>query len=438
MAPPRGRHTRIESRAGADPVAGEPLEQMQRFDRYRVVEEILRSDAFHAALHYRDSGPLLDGCVLSLGGAEHRERRRLQRPLFERRALRLYEHETLASSLAVAFDQASRQVGPDGRPRIDLLWLTRMALVPVTAAVVGLDGIDNEADIVRLEDISRRLGEGASVEWSTRDHAEVIAEALEARDEIVDVYYRASFERRRELVAAHRRGDIDADALPIDLLTVVLLEHGDDLDEEMWLREALFFVVASANTTTHSTPHVFHELTGWLDTHPDEAHTLDDDAALRHACEEALRLHGPVPALLRRAMRDSTVSDGATVAGLEDIACMLAPANTDVEIFGDDATSFNPRRGENLRAREAHGLSFGAGPHLCSGRPLAIGLPPSGDAETTVMGVVPRLMRALLDRGARPDPDDPPRLRTDTQARRYQSYPLVFDQWPNDEQEALT
>ena len=43
------------------------------------------------------------------------------------------------------------------------------------------------------------------------------------------------------------------------------------------------------------------------------------------------------------------------------------------------------------------------------------------------MGVVPRLMRSLLDRGARRDPDDPPRLRTDTEARRYESYPLVFD-----------
>ena len=408
-------------------MAGESLEHMKQFDRYRVVEEILRSDDFHPALHYRDSGPLLDGCVLTLGGAAHRERRRLQRPLFERRALSTYEHETLASSLAVAFEQADRHREADGRPRIDLLWLTRMALVPVTAAVVGLDGIDNEADIVRLEDISRRLGEGASVEWSTRDHAQVISEALEARDEIVDAYYTPSFDRRRALVAAHRRGELAADELPIDLLTLVLLEHGDDLDEELWLREALFFVVASANTTTHSTPHVFHELTSWRDAHPDEAHLLDDDTALNHACEEALRLHGPVPALLRRAMRQTMVGDGTAVGQLEDVACMLAPANTDAAVFGDDAATYDPRRAEGLRAREAHGLSFGAGAHLCSGRPLAIGLPPSATGGPTVMGVVPRLMRTLLDRGARLDPDNPPRLRTDTDARRYETYPLTFD-----------
>ncbi|MGK0477943.1 MAG: cytochrome P450 [Ilumatobacter sp.] len=415
-------------------MAGETLEEMQRFEGYRVVEEVLRSDAFHAALHYRDSGPLLDGCVLTLGGAEHRERRRLQRPLFERRALAIYEHETLAASISMAFEQADQQRGPDGRPRIDLLWLTRMALVPVTAAVVGLDGIDNETDIVRLEDISRRLGEGASVEWSTRDHDDVLREALEARDEIVDAFYTASFDRRRSLVASYRRGEISAAELPIDLLTLVLLEHGDEIDEELWLREALFFVVASANTTTHSTPHVFHELMTWSDEHVGEAHLLDDDAALRHACEEALRLHGPVPALLRRAMRDAELSDGQAVGSLEDVACMLGPANTDPEMFGADAGEYNPRRAEGLSARDAHGLSFGAGSHLCSGRPLAIGLPPGTTGDAAVIGVVPRLMRELLSRGARPDPDDPPQLRTDTTARRYETYPLVFDQWPGDQE----
>ncbi len=408
-------------------MAGESLDEMQRFDRYRAVEEILRSDAFHPALHYRDSGPLLDQCVLTLGGELHRERRRLERPLFERRALAYYENEILGRSLTVAFERADRQRGDDGHPRIDLLWLTRMSLVPVTAAVVGLDGIDNETDIVALEDMSRRLGEGASVEWSTRDHHEVMTEALEARDQLVDAYYLDSLERRRDLVARHRRGSMSADQLPIDLLTLVLLEFGDDFDEELWLREALFFVVASANTTTHSTPHVFHEITSWRDDHAEGADLLDDDLALKHACEEALRLHGPVPALLRRAMRETTVGDAEKLGEFEDLACMLTPANTDTEVFGDDASIFDPRRAKRLGARTAHGLSFGAGAHLCSGRPLAIGLPPTTDGGTPVMGVVPKLMRALLDRGAHVDPDQPPRLRTDTTALRYETYPLVFD-----------
>ncbi|MGI9621712.1 MAG: cytochrome P450 [Acidimicrobiales bacterium] len=409
-------------------MAGESLEDMQKLSRYRDVEAVLRSEAFRPALHYRDSGPLLDGCVLTLGGESHRERRRLQRPLFERRALSIYENKTLNTSLRVAFDQANRERGADGSPRIDLLWLTRMALVPVTAAVVGLDGVDNEATIVTLEDISRRLGEGASVEWSTRDHAEVMEEAFLAREELLSAFYARSLERRRRLINRLERNEIEADELPIDLLTLVLQEYGEDFDEELWLREALFFVVASANTTTHSTPHVFNEIITWRSEHPDRAHLLEDDTFLRHACEEALRLHGPVPALLRRATSNTELGDGRRFTVGEDIGCLLQPANTDPAVFGANSGTYDPERPETVGRRAAHGLSFGAGAHLCSGRPLAIGLPPSkNDADPEVIGVVPRLMRALLDANARPDPEDPPQWRTDTEARRYKTFPLVLD-----------
>lgn len=344
----------------------------------------MRSDEFLAALHYRDSGPLLDGCVLSLAPDEQR--------------------------------------GADGRPRIDLLWFTRMTPVPVTAAVVGLDDVDNEAAVVRLEDISRRLGEGASVEWSERDHDEVMRDAMDAKQDLLDEYYRSSLERRRALVDRWRAGELGEDDLPVDLLTLVLKED-NNVDEELWLREALFFVVASASTTT---PHVFHEIMEWIDAHPDEAHLLDDDIFLRHAVEEGLRLNGPVSPLLRRATVDSTMPDGRKLSADEDFACMLESANTDPEIYGETGAAYDPHRAKVLGRREAHRLSFGAGAHLCSGRPLAIGLPPNPDAEIPVMGVVPRLMRELLNRGARPDPDSPATLRTDTAARRYGSYSLVF------------
>lgn len=404
--------------------------EMQHFTDHDEVEEILRSEDFRPALHFRDSAPLLEGCVLTLGGDEHLARRRLQRPLFERRALAHYEHDVLSASLGVALDQAARNSGGDALPRIDLLWLTRMALVPITAAVVGLDGVDTEERIVRLEDISRRLGEGASVEWSTRDHGEVMAEAMEAKDDLLAEYYSDSLERRRDLVARWRTGEVAREDLPIDLLTIVLEREGDDFDEKLWLREALFFVVASANTTTHATPHVFNEIVEWLRANPGNDDVVADIEKLRHAVEEGLRLHGPVPALLRRAMHDQTV-DGRTVGESEDIACMLRPANTDRTRYGDTAEDYDPRRAETVGRRQAHGLSFGAGAHLCSGRPLAIGLPGTPEGQPTVVGVLPRLMHELFARGATPDPDDPPRWRTDTEAGRYETYPLVFTNWPD-------
>ena len=403
---------------------------MRKLDSYRSIESVLHSNDFQPALHIRDSRPLLDGCVLTLTGKEHRERRRLERPLFERRALEFYEHQTFKGSLRIAFEQAEAQRDQVGRPQVDLLWLTRMTLVPVTAAVVGLDGVDNEAAVIHLEDISRRLGEGASVEWSTRNHQEVMKEAMEAKDDLLVNFYNSSLERRRDLVTSWKSGDIEESDLPTDLLTLALREYFDAFDEDLWLRESLFFVVASANTTTHATPHVFNEIINWRDEHPEESHLLEQEVFVRHAVDEALRLHGPVPALLRRALKDTDAISGHSFLADDDIGCMLGPANTDQEIYGAHSVIFDPHRPEILGRREAHGLSFGSGAHICSGRPLAIGLPSSRDGGPEVIGVLPRLISELLSRGARLDPANPPTSRNDTQAERYASYPLIFETWP--------
>lgn len=402
---------------------------MFRLHDYQSVESVLRSDEFQPALHVRDSQPLLDGCVLTLTGTNHRERRRLERPLFERKALEFYEHQILRRSLQTAFSQAENQRDAEGKPRIDLLWLTRMTLVPVTAAVVGLDGIDDEDAVIHLEDISRRLGEGASVEWSTRDHQQVLAEAMEAKEDLLNNFYSTSLERRRNLVAGWIDGDVEEADLPLDLLTLALREHFDDFDDNLWLNESLFFVVASANTTTHATPHVFDEIIRWRDANPLEAHLLEEEAFIRHAVNEAIRLHGPVPALIRRAMHDTESISGHSFHASDDIGCMLESANTDKEIYGKHSDKFDPHRPTTLGRREAHGLSFGAGAHLCSGRPLAVGLPVAQDGTSDVIGVLPRLISELLSKGARLDQDDPPTLRSDTQAERYATYPLIFDMW---------
>jgi len=130
---------------------------MQHFTGHDEVEEILRGE-FVPALCLRHCEPLLGGSVPTLDGEDHLARRRLENPLFQRRALAYYEHDVLTDSLQLAFDQAERNRDALGRPHIDLQWLTRMAVVPITAAVVGLDGVDTEDRITQLEDISRRLG----------------------------------------------------------------------------------------------------------------------------------------------------------------------------------------------------------------------------------------------------------------------------------------
>ena len=65
---------------------------------------------------------------------------------------------------------------------------------------------------------------------------------------------------------------------------------------------------------------------------------------LRMAASESLRLHQPVPTLLRIALRDVTLSSGRKIAKDERVALFFVPANRETGVFGPDANEFNPYR----------------------------------------------------------------------------------------------
>ena len=76
------------------------------------------------------------------------------------------------------------------------------------------------------------------------------------------------------------------------------------------------------------------------------------------------------------------------------------------------------------------GLTFGVGVHTCLGRDLDGGvLPrPDCDPQTHQYGIVPLLVRTLFERGARPDPDKPPKAASHTERPNWGSYPVVLGQ----------
>jgi len=131
-----------------------------------------------------------------------------------------------------------------------------------------------------------------------------------------------------------------------------------------------------------------------------------DSEFLRAAAEEALRLHVPTAALLRRV-------------GDETVACDLGAANRDELVFGPDPDRF--RLGRELPGGiAAHGLAFGAGQHVCIGRFLAL---PA--ASGPVRGIVVRILEALYAAGVTPDPDLPPQ-RLPGELDTYATYPVRF------------
>lgn len=407
--------------------AGPDIEDMPRVTSYEEAEEILRSPAFASVLHARDSAAIVADNVLTLSGEAHRRRRREEGDVVSFRALRGYERDVLSPSLELAFRLADDQRGPDGVVRVDLLELARIALVHVTAAVIGLDGVDDEATASELQTIAKQVGEGVSVEWTVGDHRAVIETALAARARFVEQHYAPALARRRGLLEQVDRGVLAEDDLPLDLLTTLLRHHAADWDDQLWQREAAFYLVASANTTTYAVPHVLAELLAWLESHPEDRSRCEELAFLHRVANEALRLHFPVPALPRRALRDVSLrTSGRQLSEGEHVAVDLHAANRDPAVFGSDADRFDPHR-ELSDPRRPFGLTFGAGPHRCPGRPLAVGDPVRAvHDEQPVVGAVVRLLHELMRSGAELDPADPPRLRTDTAQAKYERFPLVL------------
>ena len=389
------------------------------------VDEILKCPDIAADLHNRDSFPLLGGSVLTLTRATHLERRRIEARLFVHAALRDYEDAVLIPAIRRRIDQlsaASRDA--DGLVRDDLLVLTRTVLVQMTARMIGLDGLETDSELEALYGCAEKFGEAASVEWAVTNHDEIVRRGLEASDEFVGAWFRPSLARRQALIAQWGAGALDAKDLPADLIGLLLV-HAPHLRFDEIRREAIFFLLASSSTTTHAAPHVFWELLRWIEQHPEDEQLLGDVSFIKRVVNEGLRLHPPVPALLRRALCDVQLSSGRIIQRGECLALDLDSANQDVALFGADANMFNPRRAVSA-GPHPYAFSFGGGPHTCLGRPLATSSARKNPSDGAP-GALVRLIIELMAAGMRLDPiADPPQPRDDTKARRFANFPVVF------------
>jgi len=397
---------------------GPAVAEMTHITSPAEVDEILRSTDIAADLHNRDSFPLLGGSVLTLTRTEHLQRRRLEARLFARDALHISEQSVLLPAvkrrLAARTALRTDPVDPVGD---DLLVFSRMVLVEMTARLIGLDGGEDDEQLELLYSCAERFGEAASVEWALTDHGEIMAAGLAASDEFVERWFASSYRRRRELLESGAE-------LPVDLLSL-LLAHAKELDEDEVRREAIFFLLASSSTTTHAVPHIASELFAWLENHPDDAAKLGDVGFIRQVVNEGLRMHPPVPSLLRRSLRDVTLSTGRHIAEGECLALDLDAAVRVVEVSGEDPAVFNPYRPMSTGAHP-YGFSFGGGPHTCLGRPLATSTSKTNPDEAA-SGSIVVFMLELMAAGMRLDPrTPPPRRRADTVADRFESFPVIF------------
>ncbi len=169
------------------------------------------------------------------------------------------------------------------------------------------------------------------------------------------------FEATKTIIENHRAHPQAPESAP-DLLAVwanATLD-GEPIDMRAIYHESGLFVSGGSETTRTT---IAHGLRAFID-HPDQWDAVGADPSLvPSAVEEIFRWVTPLNNMFRMCMVPTEVS--GTKIGVGDRVIMIYPsANRDENVFSNPF-SFDVRRTPN------HHLSFGNGPHMCVGAPLA-------------------------------------------------------------------
>jgi hypothetical protein len=210
--------------------------------------------------------------------------------------------------------------------------------------IMEMLGVPREA-LVRVKQLS---DETALFIGSARSSPEKYARAEAATREMADYF--------RGLIAERRAAPKD------DLLTALAAveDEGERLSEDELVATCILLLFAGHETTTH---HLANGLRALLQF-PAELRRLREDPGLASAAvEELLRYDGPIGALTRVVQVEHELH-GKRLREGERVFLMMNAANRDPRAYPD------PDRLDLRREGVAH-LTFGFGPHICLGFPLA-------------------------------------------------------------------
>lgn len=388
---------------------------------YEEARDGFRQRHLRQALY--DEGEVVMADVLvNLHGDAHRARRRLENRLFRRDTHERFERtmfppivaETLAPHVAAG--------------RAELVGLSHQLMMNLAASAAGVDRPQRTAEeTAHLYRYLMLFIEGATLAHYTGDRQAKQAEVAAALTAFDQEFLQPSIARRRSALAAVEAGDLDEDQLPRDVLTV-LLRNQDDLElaPDVVLRETCFYLLAGAHTSATAFVRTLHSVFELTREAPADADRARDDLAFLQRCvHETIRLQPSSPVAMRWALEPMTLLGGVEVEPGDKVVIDLMAANRDPAAFGEDADHFNPRR-ELPPGVAPWGLSFGLGMHACIGQELAAGRDLGEDDGGPLFGLVPVAVQAVLQAGARPDPDDPARLDPRSARGYWAGYPVLF------------
>ncbi|MDA0272261.1 MAG: cytochrome P450 [Proteobacteria bacterium] len=391
---------------------------------YQQAARTLRQNDLRQGL-YDEGAVLMEGVLVNLHGEKHRARRGLENKVFRRGFLQHYEKEVFPDTLRATIDGFVADGGGD------LVEFGFRSLMNLTCDFAGIDrprGTREETD--RLLLLMRTFALGTTLAHSKDDREKVRQQVRDALSAFDKEFLQPSMAHRLSLITRCEAGELEEDELPRDVLTVLLRnEDHIEIDDQELVREMAFFVVAGAQTSIHSLVHVMHEIFAWSADRPGEREKIVSDPMLLQRCvHESARLHPSSPVARRRAECPVTLATDETVETDELVTIDLLGANRDEKIFGPDAAEFNPYR-KTDKSTSPYGLSFGLGMHACIGRTLAAGVTPKADSDPLdhQYGTITLIVRALLERGARPDPEKPPEMDKKTERPNWGYYPVILE-----------
>jgi len=345
------------------------------------------------------------GTVVRLDGPEHLRRRRAMQKLLSKGGHAYFRDTALFPTADELLAELLRRPDHDGFARVDLVPHARRVSQQLAAALVGFDGATSREGAAELHLLLQdyAAGKQGAFENSFRafDESSPLAQkAIRASAVIAERFYLPAYSRRVELAAQFEAGTLGEDELPSDLLMLMALRADPAWeDEALRRREAIFTLGAGVRTSSFSLVWTLEELFVWLDQHPGDRALLDDDNFLLAVVNEALRLHPVTPGFARRAEESVDLQDGTHIQKGQMVAIRSGAAGIEKDVYGPDAGDFNPHR-VVAKGVSPHSFAFGAGPHICYGKPIVMG-------NEGIDGSLVHLLRRLMAAGIEPDPDQP-------------------------------
>lgn len=390
---------------------------------YAAARDAYRQKQLRQALY--DAGDVVMADVLvNLHGDEHRARRRLENRLFRRSTHARYERELFPPIV----EETLAPYASSGRA--ELVSLSHEMMMNLAAFTAGVDRPQRTPEETRrLYGYLMLFIEGATLAHYSGDRAAKRAEVAAALEAFDAEFLQPSIVARRAALARLAAGEIAEDALPQDVLTL-LLRNLDDLrlPSEVVLRETCFYLLAGAHTSATAFVRTLHNVFAMAGTDPDRATRAGTDLAFLQRCvHETVRLQPSSPVAMRWALDEIELLGGERVGPGDKVVIDLMAVNRDPTVFGDDADRFDPTR-ELPPGVARWGLSFGLGMHACIGQDLAAGIEPAPDGpdDDHLYGLVPVAIQATLSAGAHPDPDEPARLDPESERGYWSAYPVRF------------